>query len=161
MGGVYAKQAGCSLGVIQAEYYLLDAVIFPPPLWGRAGWGVSMNHEFARNLRRNMTDAERVLWSRIRNGQIYGARFRRQCPIGRFIVDFVWLAGKVVVELDGGQHADKQEADQSRTAWLAAEGFEVMRFWNHEVLQDLDSVVQVVGNRIKEVGNAVDCRRGF
>jgi len=117
---------------------------------------VRMNHEFARDLRRNMTEAERVLWSRIRDGQIYGARFRRQAPIGRYIVDFVWFTGKLVVELDGGQHAENQIADQSRTDWLASEGFEVMRFWNHEVLQDLDSVVQAIGDRIKGAGNEAD-----
>jgi very-short-patch-repair endonuclease len=91
-----------------------------------------------------MTDAERRLWSRLRRRQLHGRRFRRQHPIGPFIADFACPEEKLVIELDGGQHADRKEQDAARTRWLAARGYRVLRFWNNDVLTQTDAVVQVI-----------------
>ena len=110
-----------------------------------------MANEFARDLRKNMTDAERFVWRRIRFCQIGGFRFRRQAPIGRFIADFVCFESKLVLELDGGQHATQVEADTIRTQWLEAQGFRVFRVWNNEVFEDweamADTLLQILTER--------------
>ena len=98
--------------------------------------------QHARLLRANMTDAERVIWQALRLGQ-FGVKFRRQVPIGRYIVDFVCLSHRLVVEIDGSQHADSA-SDAVRDAFLTAEGFRVMRFWNHEVLQQRAAVLESI-----------------
>jgi very-short-patch-repair endonuclease len=85
--------------------------------------------ERARRLRREMTDAERRLWAMLRGSQLEGAKFRRQVPIGRYIADFACFKSKLIVELDGSQHADSAY-DAERDAWLEAQGFRVLRFWN-------------------------------
>ena len=96
----------------------------------------------ARELRRKGTDAEHRLWSRLRNKGL-GVKFRRQHPIGPYVVDFFSLEGKLVVELDGGQHNDDdgRHADQGRTRFLESRGYRILRFWNNEVLQDTDAVL--------------------
>ena len=94
---------------------------------------------FARQLRRDMTDAERRLWQRLRMRQLMGARFRRQHPLGPYIVDFACLAERLVVELDGGQHFESLY-DRRRDSAIAAMGFHVLRFWNNDVSRDLDGV---------------------
>lgn len=98
----------------------------------------------ARNLRQNQTDAERLLWQHLRNRQMLGYKFRRQMPIEPYIADFVCLELKLILELDGGQHADQIEYDQHRTERLQQRGFKVMRFWNNEVLQNTDGVLEAV-----------------
>ena len=105
-----------------------------------------MANKNAQNLRKNLTEAERLLWSRLRNRQLEDYRFRRQHPVGRYIVDFVCLQARLVIELDGGQHNEDEaiERDAERTAWLEQEGFRVIRFWNHEVFENLDGVLDVV-----------------
>ncbi len=100
--------------------------------------------EHARGLRRNQTDAERTLWPRLRKRQLLGAKFRRQHQIGRYIVDFCCSHKKLIVELDGGQHADLACADAQRTAFLEREGYQVLRFWNHEVLANSDAVLEQI-----------------
>lgn len=100
--------------------------------------------EHARQLRKNLTDAEQRLWRCLRYRQLNGRKFRRQQPIGPYIVDFACFENRVVVELDGGQHAGRSIADEKRTRWLAAHGFRIVRFWNHEVLADIESVVVAV-----------------
>jgi len=95
----------------------------------------------ARRLRRRLTDAERALWRNLRDRQLDGHKFRRQHPLGRFVVDFVCLEERLVVELDGGQHALRKNADTARTAWLNREGYRVLRFWNNEVLRNTDGVL--------------------
>src|SRR2546430_17672343 len=89
-----------------------------------------------------MTDFERMLWQRLRYLRL-GHHFRRQVPLGPFIVDFACLSARLVIELDGSQHLDNQ-ADQRRSQWLRSQGFEILRFWNHQVLRELDSVVETV-----------------
>ena len=103
----------------------------------------------ARTLRRNMTEAERVLWHRLRRRQVAGCRFRRQHPLGGFIVDFVSLEARLVVEVDGGQHAERHGYDQERTAWLARRGYRVLRFWNNEVLANAEGVLDVIGREVE------------
>jgi very-short-patch-repair endonuclease len=94
-----------------------------------------------------MTDAEGRLWSRLRAGQLHGYRFRRQVPIGQYIVDFVSFKARLVIEVDGGQHAVAVEQDGQRTTWLKSRGFRVLRFWNNDVLREVDAVVE----RVREV----------
>jgi very-short-patch-repair endonuclease len=95
---------------------------------------------FARRLRADQTDAERVLWNRVRNRQIDGHKFARQVPIGRYICDFVCRKKQIVIEVDGGQHADSAE-DAVRDRYLSAEGYRVLRFWNNDVLGNLEGVL--------------------
>lgn len=96
---------------------------------------------FARELRKDATEAERLLWRYLRNRQIDGFRFRRQVPLGAYVADFLCPQAKLVVELDGGQHGDQAEHDRVRTEWLGAQGYRVLRFWNHDMLQHADTVV--------------------
>ena len=103
-----------------------------------------MNWEHARDLRRNPTDAERALWKHLRLRQLGGYKFRRQQPLGQYIVDFVCLEKRLIVELDGGQHAERVGADTVRTAWLGAQGFHVMRFWNHDILNEIEVVKEAI-----------------
>ena len=98
----------------------------------------------ARSLRERSTDVERLLWSLLRNRQLSGCKFRRQQPIGPFVVDFVCLEYRLVIELDGGQHAEQQSQDEARSAFLHQEGCRVLRFWNNQVLGELDSVLEVI-----------------
>jgi very-short-patch-repair endonuclease len=91
--------------------------------------------DLARGLRRNMTDAERRLWRVLREQRGEGTPFRRQHPIGPYIVDFVCLRARLVVEVDGGQHDAQAEADAERTRWLTGRGYRVVRFWNDDVLR--------------------------
>ena len=103
----------------------------------------------ARELRNNATDAERALWRQLRLWQLEGYKFRRQQPLGRFIVDFVCLEKRVVIELDGGQHAEQKEYDAERDAWLRAEGFRVLRFWNNEVLKSIEVIKEEILKTLK------------
>ena len=95
----------------------------------------------ARSLRTEMTDAERRLWQALRGKQIHGHRFRRQHPIGSYIADFACIDKCLVIELDGGQHQDQLEYDEQRTMFLQAQGWQVFRFWNNDVLNNLDGVL--------------------
>ena len=95
----------------------------------------------ARSLRQHATDAERLLWKHLRGHRLAGYKFRRQMVIEPYIVDFVCLDAKLIVEADGGQHAEQVYDDAKRTAFLASLGYEVMRFWNHEILGDIDAVI--------------------
>ena len=98
----------------------------------------------ARALRKNLTDAEKLLWRHLRDRQLDGCKFRRQHPIGKFIVDFVCVEKKLVIEVDGGQHATKVEADLQRSEYLRKRGYSTLRFWNNEVLQKTESVLEAV-----------------
>jgi very-short-patch-repair endonuclease len=95
----------------------------------------------AKRLRTNSTDAERLLWSRLRAHRLQGFKFKRQQPLGNYVVDFVCFEAHLVIELDGGQHLLAKEEDKARDAWLASMGFRVLRFWNNEVLENLEGVL--------------------
>ncbi len=95
----------------------------------------------ARHLRKTPTDAEKAFWSRLRRQQIDGFRFRRQQPVGPYVVDFFCAQRKIIVEIDGGQHASHAKADAERTAWLESRGYRVVRYWNNEVLGNIDGVL--------------------
>ena len=103
--------------------------------------------KIARHLRRNATDVERVLWRELRE-KFPGQRFRRQHPIGQHIADFACPEMKLAVELDGGQHAARSEADDARTEYLAAHGYRVIRFWNNDVLENLQGVLESIGKEL-------------
>ena len=105
----------------------------------------------ARELRRNSTDAERVLWRLLRAGDTAAHKFLRQAPIGRYIVDFGCFDKKIVIEVDGGQHQLRIQYDRARTEWLESQGFKVLRFWNNEVMTNeggvLDKILSVLQGR--------------
>ena len=108
-----------------------------------------MNTKRARELRSNLTDAERCLWQSLKRRQIVGVKFRRQQPIGPFVVDFVCFDPRVVVEVDGGQHAEQLHGDEQRTRWLEAQGYRVLRFWNNDVLGNADGVVERIVEAVR------------
>ncbi len=89
-----------------------------------------------------MTDAELRLWMQLRGEQLDGYRFRRQVPMGPYVLDFVCLKARLVIEVDGGQHAEALKQDDLRAAWLESRGFRVLRFWNTDVLQETEGVVE-------------------
>jgi very-short-patch-repair endonuclease len=97
----------------------------------------------AKRLRREMTDAERKLWSILRNSQLDGAKFRRQQPIGPFIADFVCQQSRLIIEVDGGQHAESV-SDQRRTEFLESKGYRLLRFWNNDILENLEGVADFI-----------------
>jgi len=103
---------------------------------------------FAKVLRRNMTDAERKVWQHIRGGRFMGFKFKRQAPIGNYVVDFVAPTAKVIIEVDGGQHAELANEDAGRSAFLEQQGYLVLRFWNNEVLQNPDAVFDSIYNAL-------------
>ena len=104
----------------------------------------------ARRLRRNMTPTERTLWRELRNRRLCGAKFRRQKPMGHYIVDFICDEAKLIVEIDGGQHGVEalKADDLVRTRWLEARGFRVMRFWNPDVLENIDGVLSAISEEL-------------
>jgi very-short-patch-repair endonuclease len=104
---------------------------------------------FARRLRRDATDAERRLWYRLRSRQIDGAKFVRREPIGSYVVDFVFRELRLIIEVDGGQHAtDRRDAVRDR--WLAEQGYRVLRFWNNDVLANTEGVLESIAAALSE-----------
>ena len=99
--------------------------------------------EFAKHLRCSMTESENKLWRHLRAHRLNGEKFRRQQPIGPYVVDFVHFGARLIVEADGGQHNDSPR-DERRDAWLREQGFRVMRFWNNEIMGNLDGVLAVI-----------------
>ena len=97
----------------------------------------------ARDLRKHSTDAERHLWYHLRASRL-GFKFKRQVPIGTYIVDFVCIEKRLIIELDGGQHMDNQIYDTKRTDWLMTHEFKVLRFWNNDIFQQTGSVLKVI-----------------
>ncbi len=99
------------------------------------------NSERAHTLRVDRTDAEARLWNRLRDRRLAGAKFRRQHPTGPYIVDFCCVERRLIVEVDGGQHSEAYSGDEKRSAYLASFGFKVLRFWNTEVLGNIEEVL--------------------
>ena len=100
--------------------------------------------DFARRLRRHSTDAEKLLWSRLRGRRLRAIKFKRQVPLFGYVVDFAALENKLIIERDGGQHAMQAERDKARTVALENAGYRVIRFWNNEVLSNLDGVLESI-----------------
>ena len=126
----------------------------PSPLAGE-GRGEGDRHltRVAKRLRYEMTDAERVLWREVRAHRFAGFKFKRQEPLGLYVVDFVCYEAKLIVELDGGQHANQQEADAERTRWLESRGFRVVRFWNNDVLANIAGVMHEIKKMLNSSPN--------
>ena len=101
-----------------------------------------MSVPVARKLRKRLTDAERRIWSRLRLRQLDGLKFRRQAPLGPYVVDFVCFEQKLIVEVDGSQHAVVTRQERERAAWLESQGFRIVRIWNNDALQNTDGVVE-------------------
>jgi very-short-patch-repair endonuclease len=108
-----------------------------------------MSDQFARNLRNNATPAERVLWQQLRLLKSEGRHFRRQVRLASYVADFACHYPKLVIELDGGQHGDAIQYDNQRTSALNAEGYQVLRFWNNDVTEGLEGVVDRIRNAVK------------
>ena len=132
-------------------------VSFPSPRMGRAGEGADdwventmpkKNTTITRKLRNNLTDAERNLWYSLRIEDL-GYKFRRQAQIGKYIVDFVCYPRKLIIEVDGGQHIEQGAEDMVRDTWLQSQGFMVLRFWNNEVLEEKNLVVERIAECLK------------
>jgi very-short-patch-repair endonuclease len=105
---------------------------------------MTKNTPIARRLRQSQTDAERALWLRLRDRRLAGWKFKRQVPIDRFVVDFCCAGGKLVIELDGGQHAIQTAQDTERTQALSATGYLVLRFWNNDVMTNIEGVLNKI-----------------
>jgi very-short-patch-repair endonuclease len=114
--------------------------------------------ENAKVLRRHQTDVELKLWFHLRAHRFLGRKFKRQKPIGNFVVDFVCVEEKLIIELDGGQHADAIGYDEARTAFLQNKGYVVLRFWNHEVLNEIDSVLEAIRHALSPNPSPVNVR---
>jgi very-short-patch-repair endonuclease len=100
----------------------------------------------ARHLRRNTTDAEKLLWKRLRKLDLEGSHFRRQIPIGPYIADFALMAARLLIEVDGSQHGEaaNQAYDERRTRWLEQEGYRVLRFWNKDITRNMEAVMETI-----------------
>jgi very-short-patch-repair endonuclease len=96
-----------------------------------------------------MTEAEKRMWYLLRRRNL-GKNFRRQAPIGPFVVDFACLSARLIIELDGGQHAAQSDEDEKRTAWLVAQGYHVLRFWNNDVLGNTQAVLEAVVEALED-----------
>ncbi|MBH1992503.1 MAG: DUF559 domain-containing protein [Sphingomonadaceae bacterium] len=101
----------------------------------------------ARNLRRNAPEAEKRLWTALRE-KLPGMKFRHQVPHGAYVADFLCFAGQLIIEVDGATHAERIEQDADRTRYFEAQGYQVLRFWNHEVMDNIEGVVAVIAARL-------------
>jgi very-short-patch-repair endonuclease len=101
-------------------------------------------YKLAKYLRINHTDAEKLLWSHLKARRLDGLKFRRQQPVGKYIVDFICFEKRIVIEVDGGQHSWEKSKDEVRDKWLRKEGYSVLRFWNNDVLKNIDGVIQII-----------------
>ncbi|MFN7780193.1 MAG: endonuclease domain-containing protein [Betaproteobacteria bacterium] len=95
-----------------------------------------------------MTDAEQKLWYALRHKQLHGHRFRRQHPVGPYIADFACIEAKLVIEVDGGQH-NEPDIDRHRDEFLTSQGWRVLRFWNNQILSELDAVLEVIASALR------------
>ena len=109
--------------------------------WGE-GWLAS--NQRAKALRKRLTDAERLLWRHLRNRELGGWKFRPQYRVGPFIVDFICVEKNIVIEVDGGRHAEDEEQEIQRSTYLNKRGYRVFRFWNNQVLQETEAVLEAI-----------------
>ena len=105
--------------------------------------------DFAKQLRSNQTDAENHLWRALRAHRLTGAKFKRQQPLGNYIVDFISFSTRIIIEADGGQH-NESPRDAIRDTWLKAQGFTVLRFWNNEIFSNTEGVLETILNTINK-----------
>jgi very-short-patch-repair endonuclease len=107
--------------------------------------------EAAKELRQRQTNAEKILWFKLRDKQLDGVKFRRQEPIGNYIVDFVSFEKKLILEIDGNPHKEIETKinDNQRTLWLQGEGFRVLRFWNGDILNDVEGVLEKITDNLR------------
>ncbi len=103
-----------------------------------------LHHQYARQLRLNPSKAQQVLWYYLRQKNLKGCKFRREHPTGAYIVDFVCLTKKLIIEIDGVQQATQTVYDARRTEWLQERGYKVLRFWNNEVLANTEAVLNII-----------------
>lgn len=108
-----------------------------------------ITRRLATELRRNQTDAESTIWLALRNRGLAGYKFRRQHPIGPYIVDFYCADARLTIEVDGGQHAENKAYDSRRTEYLERAGYRVIRFWNNEVLKNTEGVLETILSEIQ------------
>ena len=106
--------------------------------------------KFAKGMRHQPTKAEAVIWTALRGARLQGFKFKRQQPIGVYIVDFVCFEHSLIIEIDGGQHGDEVPKDQARSNWLQDQGFTVLRFWNNEVIERKDDVLESIIRALRE-----------
>jgi very-short-patch-repair endonuclease len=112
-----------------------------------------MTHKYlsyAKQLRQTHTLAEQRLWYYLRNRHFLGIKFRRQVPIGHYIADFICFEYRLIIEVDGGQHAEQLEYDEVRTQWFETNGYSVLRFWNHDVIKNIEGVLQKIQCYLEE-----------
>ena len=102
----------------------------------------------AGKLRKRQTNSERKLWSQLRAKKMEGMKFRRQQPIGIYIVDFICFEKRLIIELDGGQHMMPATKDKTREAWLRQQGYKVLRFWNHEIFENFTGVLNSIRDKV-------------
>jgi len=113
----------------------------------------------ARELRGRMTEAEAMLWQHFKGRRFQGFKFRRQRALGPYILDFVCLEVGLVIEIDGGQHAEQQDYDQSRTALIESQGLTVIRFWNHEVMNETPAVLEKIWQTLQALTPTLSRKR--
>lgn len=115
----------------------------------------SILKENVRSLRKNFTDTERILWQKLRGVQVGGYKFRRQFPIGGYILDFYCIERKLAIELDGSQHSEDQSKiyDLNRTTYLGKQGIKVLRFWNNQVIENMDGVLEVIWRELERTSS--------
>jgi very-short-patch-repair endonuclease len=106
------------------------------------------NIRMAMRLRENSTEAEKMIWKHLRGRQLKGLKFRRQQPLGSYIVDFICFEKNIIIEIDGGQHVLQTAQDDRRDEWLKKQGFRVLRFWNNDVLANFEGVLEVIKSTI-------------
>ncbi|HEY1136089.1 MAG TPA: endonuclease domain-containing protein [Xanthomonadaceae bacterium] len=140
----FKGRAGVGMGLLAAERRSGNQ---DSRMEGQTSQSIQRN-KLQRNLRKHMTDAEQALWRILRHRQLDGWKFRRQHPYSDYILDFVCLERQLVIEVDGGQHAES-DSDARRDAKLAAAGFTVLRFWNHDVLADIHAVGDEILRQLK------------
>jgi len=104
--------------------------------------------DIARRLRKQSTNVAKLLWQRLKGRQLEGYKFRRQQPVGSYIVDFINFEKRIIIELDGGQHAIEKDMDKKRDNWLKVEGYKVLRFWNNEIFENIEGVLEVIRKKL-------------